>query len=103
MQALRYQMSHKERHDMNIIKCAVCGVAVVRTGRAQKYCPICAYAIAKERSKLWYKLHCVKAPSRHCKICGSLINSHRSFCDQCIVEHRRSYQREYYQRKRKSS
>lgn len=36
---------------MVTIKCAECGKVILRTGRKQKYCPECSYAVSKRRGK----------------------------------------------------
>lgn len=79
--------------------CQMCGVEVEKRGRNQKYCPTCARISAKARMKVWRTTHPPYEPKpRYCPTCGALLGAYRHYCDKCLAEHERTYQREYKRR-----
>lgn len=77
------------------MKCQMCGAEVEKRGRNQKYCPTCAVISAKAKTEAWREKNLPAKHPRHCPTCGALLSPYRHFCDNCIAEHRRTYQREY--------
>ena len=80
------------------MKCQMCGAEVERKGRNQKYCPTCAAISAKAKVQAWKEKNSTEKAPRLCPLCAAVIEPHRHFCDDCIAERRRTYQREYKRR-----
>ena len=80
------------------MKCKICGVEIERRGMNQKYCEKCGKEMALWNQKKWRLLNGEVKGERHCEKCGGKIPSHRHYCDKCLKEKYRDYQREYKRR-----
>ena len=81
------------------MKCIRCGAQIERRGKNQKYCASCAQQSRLEHMAAWQANHAI-VTVRRCKICGALVPPRRQYCDTCLAEKNRSYQREYKRRVR---
>ena len=80
------------------MKCIRCGIETVRRGRNQKYCPKCAELSRIETVKLWRENHRRTVTEAQCQKCGAKVAKYRHYCDNCLAEKNRVYQREYKRR-----
>lgn len=85
------------------MKCQRCGMDIEKLGHNQKYCLICAAIVRRATMKAHRERYKAQRPEKHCPNCGAVIAHNRHYCDNCLAERKREYNREYQRRRKKKT